>query len=91
MERLFAVAVAAAGLVAVAYVYHRLPIQVRSRGQVWLVRGLLAAVGVAMGALLAARWGGHAHAWVAFLAGFGLVHVPAAIILLIKKQRHEYG
>lgn len=58
--------------------------------RVWGTRLLLALVGCAIGFL-----GAHmamvrgAPAFAVFLIGFGIVHVPAAIVLLLKAKRGE--
>lgn len=76
-----------------AYAHWRLPIHTRHSGGTWLARALLVLAGVGLGYLFALWFGGGPYAlrWAAFLAGFGAAHVPAAVILYIKRQRHEYG
>jgi hypothetical protein len=50
---------------------------------------LLLGVGTAVGALAASNFTDPLPAVLAFLIGFGAVHVPAALILLIKRERGE--
>lgn len=93
MEIIVGLLMAALLLAAVLYVEYRLPVHVRNTAVTWLVRGILALVGIGMGMLFAAQWGlaGYPHRWIGFLIGFGAAHLPAAAILFIKRQRHEYG
>jgi len=76
----------AAALLAVAvYAHHRVPYHTKGRKQVMLVRAVLAAVGLALG-YVAAAYAPHASSVaVAFVQGFGLVHLPAAAILFLKR------
>ena len=58
--------------------------------RVTLLRAFLALIGIAFGYVTTAATGATgATALFAFLAGFGVVHVPAAIILVLKQLRHE--
>jgi hypothetical protein len=58
--------------------------------RVALTRGLLAAVAIAFAFVTTAAAGAKGlMALLAFLAGFGIVHVPAALILFFKHARHE--
>jgi len=58
--------------------------------RVGLTRGVLALVGAAFGYTVTANSGATgATALLAFLAGFGVVHLPPAIILFFKHARHE--
>lgn len=62
-----------------------------SRSQAWFTRIMLLAVGVGFGWALASVYfptRGVGWVWV-FLAGVGAVHVPTAIIVLIKRQRKK--
>jgi hypothetical protein len=101
-------------LAAAAYAHLRIGLHAATPAQAWIGRGVLLAVGVAFGALLASRpevaaWAGAGiglqadaggglgnaaedfavpgAAVQAFLAGFGLVHVPAAAVLWLKGLR----
>jgi hypothetical protein len=50
---------------------------------------VLVVAGVLVGAVAAALAPDWPAAIVAFAQGFGLVHVPAAVILMLKRARHE--
>ncbi|MGQ0652182.1 MAG: hypothetical protein ACT4P4_07950 [Betaproteobacteria bacterium] len=83
--------VTAAVLIALAaYAQIHIPDHTAKRSNTVLVRSLLAIVGAALGGLAAAadRDSG-VPAPLLFLAGFGLVHAPAAIILFVKRLRGE--
>ena len=78
---------AAITLAAAVYTQVRLPRLAASRNQAWIARAVLALVGIGFGwAALVKTGQGTSDAMRAmiFLAAFGLVHVPAAIILLLK-------
>ena len=79
-------------LAATVYAQRRLPVHAPS-AQAWGLRLLLAAVGLGMGVLMAdrARYAGAPEPWLAFLLGFGMAHLPAAVILFVKHRRGEYG
>jgi len=78
----------AAGLLALAaYAQHRIGAHTASRGAAQLTRAVLALVGIALGALGARYAQDTAGAVLAFVAGFGLVHFPAAVILFVKRAR----
>ena len=75
------------------YAQWNLPRQVEGHGRVRLTQMLLAGVGTALG-LLAINFAQladlHDTSRLAlFLIGFGQVHAPAAVILLLKSQRAE--
>ncbi|HVL77537.1 MAG TPA: hypothetical protein VM406_16105 [Noviherbaspirillum sp.] len=59
----------------------------RGAGRVALTRLLLLAVGLAFGWVVSANAVEPAERFLVFVAGFGMVHVPAAVILFIKKRR----
>jgi hypothetical protein len=82
--------VAAVLLVAAAiYAHFRIPFHtVRSRVQV--LRAVLVLVGIGFGYVAAVSSGAQGPAAVlVFLCGFGLVHIPAAAILFLKRARQE--
>ena len=55
-----------------------------------LARSVLIATGIGLGTVSAAIVAaGTSRALLVFLIGFGAVHVPAALILLIKRARHS--
>lgn len=92
MDVMLAVILVAPLIAAAAYAHHRLPIHTRHAGWAWVTRLVLLGVGFALGALFAAGWGqqGYPEKWIAFLGGFGLAHLPAALILFMKRRRGEY-
>ena len=53
-----------------------------------LLRAVLACVGMAWGSLIAGSVAAGGPVALAFLAGFGIVHLPAAIILFVSEE-HE--
>jgi putative effector of murein hydrolase LrgA (UPF0299 family) len=73
-----------------AYAQWRIADFVLDEAQALLLRMLLLFLGVAVGVMLARTWLQSAAAPAAiFFTGFGLVHLPAAIILFLKGQRGE--
>lgn len=75
-----------------AYAQYRLPYHSASRAQANLTRAVLAITGLGLG-WLATVWQPAGGLWpdlVAFVSGFGLVHVPAAFILWSKRARGVY-
>ena len=76
-------------LVLAGWVHYRLGLQIASTGQRWAARAMLVVVGISFGWAMSQVYvdsHGLAAAWV-FLTSFGMVHLPAAIILWLKKQR----
>ena len=75
-----------------AYAQIRLPFLTVTRNQAWWARGVLMMTGIAFG-LLAVRQIGITESrlmqLLIFLAAWGLVHVPAAIILFLKQQQRK--
>ncbi|HEX2197962.1 MAG TPA: hypothetical protein VHG88_04970 [Burkholderiales bacterium] len=72
------------------YAQYRLPRHTARRSNVLATRALLVAVGIAFGYVIAATYGtDYASRLLAFLAGFGAVHLPAAVILFVKRARGE--
>lgn len=74
-------------LVATAYAHVRIGGLAASRHQAWVARAALVVVGIGFGwtaLAVAGRETDAAMQVVLFLAAFGLVHVPAAIILGLK-------
>lgn len=80
-------------LAAVVYTQIRLSRLTASRNQAWVARAALALVGLGFGWTVLVQIGqptGSATQAMLFVAAFGLVHVPAAIILLLKTwQRRD--
>jgi hypothetical protein len=78
-------------LTAAGYAHYRIPACTRDIGKRALLHIVLVIVGLGCGYVSAANIapGGGPSAVFLLLIGFGLVHVPAAIILFIKQQRGE--
>ena len=83
-------ALAAVPLVALAvYAQVRIPRYTAGRGRVLFTRLMLAAIGIAFGVVATVLYPvDPANALLAFLAGFGAVHFPAALILFFKGASH---
>lgn len=79
----FAVIVATVLLAIAGYAHYRIPFHTAA-SRVALTRGLLALIGVVLGFTMTANAGAGVPAPLVFIAGFGVVHIPAAIILLVK-------
>jgi hypothetical protein len=82
-------AVLAAALLMTA-IYTHLQIPRYTAGTAKIARAVLLVVGIGLGvvsAVIYAEEGGRVSALLAFLIGFGVVHVPTAIILLLKRAR----
>jgi hypothetical protein len=80
---------AAALLTAAGYAQYRIPFHTASRARATLTRAILAFIGLAVGWLSVRYANSPQHAGLAFLCGFGVVHVPAAFILFLKRARGE--
>jgi hypothetical protein len=76
-----------AGLVCAGYAYIRLPAHSKSSGQAKWTAALLAVTGILFGYAMASVYATGVSPLIGFLAGFGVVHIPAAIILFVKQQR----
>ena len=85
----FMLIAAAAGLAAAAYAHIQTPRFVATRAGVAATRGVLLFIGIAFGYVAATTAATPDLRWLTFAAGFGAVHVPAALILLIKRARHS--
>lgn len=89
MDILFNLVLATITLFAAAYVHRRVPEFTNTRKKVIFTRMILIAVGAAFGAVSSLYVEGAPQRILTFLAAFGMVHVPAAVILLIKSKRRE--
>lgn len=81
--------VTAAFLCAAAYAHYRLPFHTATAHHALIARLVLLVVGIGFGVVMSTSYM-PAQGWVSvlpFLSGFGLVHVPAAAILFLKRQR----
>jgi hypothetical protein len=71
-----------------AYAQYHIPRHTAGASRVMLTRGVLIAVGIALGVLSAASFPRDpVLQLLAFMIGFGTVHVPAAFILFVKHER----
>lgn len=73
----------------VIYVQRQIPRFTKPGMRVGLTRLLLALVGIGFGLIGAAEMREGFPQLAAFLIGFGVVHIPAALILFIKRKRGE--
>ena len=97
MQTLSLIPLAAATLIAAVYAHLRLAGLCRTAGSLLLGRGLLLGTGIGFGLAMvgAARVLAGETGWIddvlVFLSGFGVVHVPAALIMAIKLTRRREG
>ena len=78
-------------LAAAVYAHYRLGIQIEKPGQRWLARLVLVAIGLGFGWAMSEVYLAPLDAppLLTFIAGFGIVHMPAAFILWLKKKGRE--
>lgn len=92
MEWISLLLMAVLSLAAAIYAQYRLPFLTPTRNQAWWVRAILMVTGIAFG-LVAVKQIGSAESslmqLLIFLAAWGLVHIPAAIILFLKQQQRK--
>jgi hypothetical protein len=74
-------------LAVAAYVHMQLPNYTQAGAKVAIARTTLALVGIGFGLTGAAYVAGLAPQLLTFFSGFGLVHLPAAVILFVKSKR----
>jgi hypothetical protein len=74
-------------LAAAAYAQQHLPRYIAGARRAALLRAVLVVTGLAVGSVATIYAAQPSVAILAFLSGFGAVHVPAAIILLVKRAR----
>jgi hypothetical protein len=74
-------------LIVAAYAQLQVPRYTADAAQARITRIVLLSVGIALGAVSAAILAEAPAALLAFAIGFGVVHVPAAAILLLKRAR----
>jgi hypothetical protein len=89
MTVLYTIAITLAALAAAAYAQWRIPFHTATPRHALITRLMLLIVGVAFGVAVATAYN-RTSGWLsllAFLLGFGAVHVPAAAILFLKRQR----
>lgn len=80
---------AAVLLAAAAYAQWAVPRLTRGAVNGWALRLLLVLLGAAVGLSLAQLNGNGTGTFALFVLGFGLVHVPPALVLLLKRLRGE--
>jgi uncharacterized membrane protein len=92
IDAFFALALMLLTLAMTVYAQLRLGYHSATRRQALISRLILIVVGIAFGWTAMIWTNEPAPAWnaVTFLTGFGLVHVPAAAILYIKRRRGVY-
>lgn len=78
---------AGVNVVAAGFAHRQLPRFTAGSRRVLFTRLVLLGVGVAVGYVAASEMSGTLPALLAFLIGFGAVHLPAAMILFIKRAR----
>ena len=77
-------------LCAALFAQWRIAYFTRGAGRRWTARAILAVLGIAIGYTLVRDSGGTPwHDIALFVLGFSLVHIPAAIVLLLKGWRRE--
>jgi len=77
-------------LAAAGYAHYTIPLMTARRRNAIVTRALLILAGIGVGIVMGAAYSADPLARLpVFLAGFGLVHVPAAIILFVKRSRGE--
>jgi uncharacterized membrane protein YjdF len=77
-------------LAAAAYTHYRVPYHTRNARNRWFVHLLLIIVGIAFGWVNSQRYQ-VTGLWelLVFLSSFGVIHIPAAAILFIKRQQKK--
>lgn len=91
MQTLILILVTFVGLAAAFYAHWRLPYHTPNARQLRAARIVLVATGLAFGWISARVYGmaTDLNVVIVFIAGFGLIHVPAAGVLFIKRFRPE--
>jgi hypothetical protein len=89
MEIFLQVILALLLIAAAVYVHKQIPVFTKGRTNRIVARTILIAVGIAFGLTGTGYVTGQLSPVLTFLIGFGLVHMPAAIVLFIKGKRGE--
>lgn len=89
LEYLIAAILATLALAATAYVHVHLPLFTATAAKLTAARLILIAVGIGCGYVGAQMYRTPVASVLAFLIGFGVVHLPATAILFLKGQRGE--
>lgn len=76
-------------LAAAGYVQKQIPVYTKGGTRILVALAILVLVGVAFGLTVAAYVTGDLPKSLTFIIGFGIVHLPAAIVLFIKGKRGE--
>jgi hypothetical protein len=71
------------------YAHKQLPFFTAGKGRIVLLRTILVLTGIGFGLMAKSYVMEPMHQIMAFAIGFGMVHLPAAVILLIKAKRGE--
>jgi hypothetical protein len=87
MDAVLVAPFAVAALAAAGYAQYRVSFHTTSRGRALVLRLLLGGVGIAFGTVNAIAYGAFLPPPLLFALSFGIVHVPAAIILELKRRR----
>ena len=85
MDLLAGTLISALLLMAAGYAQYRIPFHVEGASRSRLTRGVLFFVGLAFGYVVAASQPDMGLKPLLFLAAFGAVHLPAALILFLKR------
>jgi hypothetical protein len=87
LNEILVILITALLLGAAVYAQYRIPRHTAGAGKIALARGILLVTGLALGSVFAASYADdHVLALLAFLVGFGAVHIPAAVILFVKSE-----
>lgn len=91
MDTLFLLMLTAATLAAAIYAQYRLPFHTATLTHAWITRLVLIVTGVAFGWAVTLYYmqATGINAVLVFLSALGLVHVPAAFILFLKRERRR--
>ena len=92
MEWISVLLMALFSLAAAIYTQYRLPFLTATRSQAWWARAILMITGVAFGLVAVKQISGVESSLMQlliFVAAWGLVHVPAAIMLFLKQQQRK--
>lgn len=92
MDEISLVLMAGLGVVAAIYTHYRLPFLTVTRTQAGWARAILMLTGVAFGWVAVQQIGRNESGLIQmliFVAAWGLVHIPAAIILFLKQQQRK--
>ena len=76
-------------LAAAGYVQKQIPVYTKGGARILAARAILVLVGAAFGLTVTAYVAGDLPKILTFIIGFGVVHLPAAIVLFIKRKRGE--